>query len=285
MQRAPTTLTGGRWPVIGAGAHQRVGLGVTQRRNNSAFLLPSSPKSDTILGEVAMYISLDRLDIELSPRRGRARVLQTDHRSAVDLSAQSALSQLAILVRCLNPRREPRELDLFYIFADEPPPAIRRAVTIGGGHVLVGDFASVVETDVVPLEPDQAEVDRLANSAFEELAALLIAKNAATDAFGCLIAEEQRLAADGFPEETDESTFWPLVLELGALTARALLPTNGGSWSFDATANGTLPFVYRCSFRGELATVNPLGKALKLLRAKGDGEEPSVLVRMLAASP
>jgi hypothetical protein len=232
-----------------------------------------------------MYCSLDRLDIELMPRQGRARGLQTDHRNASEMLAHTALSQLAILVRCLNPRREQRELDLFYNFAHEPPPAIRRAVTVGAGHVLVGDATSVVDTDVAALEPDQAEVDTLANTAFEELAALLVAKNGASDALGCLIAEEKRLATRGFPEESDESTFWPLVLELGALTARAIHATNGGSWSFDNAAKGTLPFVYRCPFRGELATVNPLGKALKLLRAKGGGEEPSALVRVLAGSP
>lgn len=232
-----------------------------------------------------MYCSLDRLDIELKPRNGRARIIQTDHRTTDELLAQPALSQLAVLIRCLNPRREERPLDLFYNFAHEPPAVVRRAVQIGAGHVLVGDDLAFVEADVTPLVPDQTEVDSVANAAFRELASQLIVQHAAPDALRCLVAMEGRLLAGGFPEETDESAFWPLVLELGALTAHAISVTNGGSWSFDVAATGTLPFVYRCSFKGELATVNPLGKALKLLRAKGGGEEPSALVKALAASP
>lgn len=50
-------------------------------------------------------------------------------------------------------------------------------------------------------------------------------------------------------------------------------------------APGTLPLKYRCSFEGDTATANPLGKALKFLREKGGGDEPSSLVRMLRSRP
>jgi hypothetical protein len=199
------------------------------------------------------------------------------------MAAAPALSQLMVLIRCLNPRRRHPELDLFYNFAHEPSPSIRRALEAGGAHWGVGDDTSFVDADIVHRDPDAAGVDAFANAAFDELAESLMSA-ADSDPFRCLRAVEARLVSAGFPDESDEASFWSTVLELGALSARAIRATNAGSWTFDPAFQGTLPLSYVCTFNGDPATVNPLGKALKFIVAKGDGEEPSALVRMLASS-
>jgi hypothetical protein len=231
-----------------------------------------------------VYCSLDRSDIELEPRNGRSRVVQTDHRTVTEMMVRPTLSQIIVLIRCLNPRRVHRELDLFYNFAHEPPPSIRRALDAGAGHLWVGDDASFLDADIARRDPDPASIDAFANAAFDELADGLISEPTNCDPFRCLTSMEGRLVGAGFPEQSDEESLWPTVLELGALSARAIRLTNGGSWTFDPGAKGTLPLSYICTFNGEPATVNPLGKALKFICAKGGGEEPSALVRMLAAS-
>ncbi|WP_438025640.1 hypothetical protein [Sorangium sp. So ce233] len=117
------------------------------------------------------------------------------------------------------------------------------------------------------------------------LAREIVAGSAATEPLGALELLELKIVRAGFPEEDDVAAFWTAILELGALAGAAIGASNGGAWFHDATGQGTLPFKYRCFFRGEMATANPLGKALKFVREKGDGEEPSSLVRTLGSSP
>lgn len=232
-----------------------------------------------------MYISLDCIDVTLEPKDGRERAIQTDHRSAAEIAARPALSTIIGLIRCLNPRRAYGELELFYNCLREPPTFLRDSIAACGARLWIGDDPAILAQSVPPAELDESAVTRLANDAMRELARELVAVSVASDPLGTLELLELKISESGFPEETDVATFWTAILELGALAGAAIGTSNGGAWFHDLTGQGTLPLKYRCSFRGEMATANPLGKAVKFLREKGDGEEPSFLVRALGSSP
>ncbi|WP_437949675.1 hypothetical protein WME98_01710 [Sorangium sp. So ce296] len=124
----------------------------------------------------------------------------------------------------------------------------------------------------------------------QELARELVARELVEDSpvpepLRALELLELEMARSGFPEEEEDvAAFWTAVLELGALAGAAVGASNGGAWFHDVAGQGTLPLKYRCFFRGEMAAANPLGKALKFIREKGGGEEPSFLVRTLVSS-
>ncbi len=232
-----------------------------------------------------MYISLDSIDLQLESKDGRERLIQTDHRAAREIAARPALSTIIALVRCLNPRRAYSEAELFYNCQHEPPAFLRDAVAACGARLWIGDEPAFLAQAFPTAVIDESAVDRLANGAMHKLAHELVAESAATEPLGALEVLELKMAQLGFPEEEDAAAFWTAVLELGALAGAAIGGSNGGAWFHDVAMQGALPLKYTCSFRGETATVNPLGKALKFLRGKGDGEEPSFLARMLGSSP
>ncbi|WP_437720550.1 Fic family protein [Sorangium sp. So ce861] len=232
-----------------------------------------------------MYISLDRIDVELESKDGRARVIQTDHRTAAEISARPALSTIVALIRCLNPRRAYGELELFYNCQHGPPAFLRDAVAACGARLWVGDDPAVLDQDLPQAAIDEGAVDRLVNGAMQELARELVEGSDANEPLGALELLEQGMARSGFPdEEEDVTAFWTSVLELGALAGAAVGASNSGAWFHDVAGQGTLPLKYRCAFRGEMAAANPLGKALKFIREQGGGEEPSFLVRTLRSS-
>lgn len=232
-----------------------------------------------------MYISLDRIDVQLEPKDGRERVIQTDHRSAAEMAARPAISTIAAMIRCINPRRMFDELDLFYNCQCEPPAFLRDVLAACGARLWVGDDPAIIDETVPQAAIDEGAVERLVNAAMQELARELVAGSAATEPLGALELLELKIARCGFPEEDDDAAFWTTILELGALAGAAIGASNRGAWFHDAAGPGTFPFKYRCSFRGEMATANPLGKALKFVREKGGGDEPSFLVRTLGSSP
>ena len=232
-----------------------------------------------------MYISLDRIDVQLESKDGRERMIQTDHRSLAEIAVRPSISIIIALIRCLNPRRAHGQLDLFYNCQYQPPAFLRDAVAACGAYLWVGDDPAILDQIVLRAAIDGSSVDRLANVAMHDLALELMTGSGATEPLRALELLELRMSKTGFPEEDDVAVFWTTILELGALAGAALVVSNNGSWFYDATGQGTLPLKYNCSFRGETATANPLGKALKFVRGKGDGEELSYLVKTLSSSP
>jgi hypothetical protein len=93
---------------------------------------------------------------------------------------------------------------------------------------------------------------------------------------------ELEIARAGFLDEDDPVSLWTTVIELGALSAQAIGAKNGGSWAYNAKAYSVLPLTYQSTYNGEPGAINPLGKALKFIREKGGGEQPSAFVRFLA---
>ncbi|NUO52805.1 MAG: hypothetical protein HOV80_28505 [Polyangiaceae bacterium] len=229
-----------------------------------------------------MYISLDRIDVQLSPRDGKPRLIQTDHRLASEVAERPGLSTIAALIRCLNPRRMYPDAEVFYSCAHEPPAFLREAVMLCGAAVVVGDDLSVVERPFHGRVGDAEEIDRVANAALDGLVGALLSDSTSSE-FGLLVKREAALFRDGFPSEDDDVRFWTAVLELGALAGSAVRMAKAGSWFYDREAIGTTPFNFRCSFDRGPATANLFGKAVKFLRACGGGDEPSALVKLLVA--
>ncbi|MFO0551634.1 MAG: hypothetical protein U0271_24825 [Polyangiaceae bacterium] len=235
-----------------------------------------------------MFLSLDRVDVQAELPDGRRLWVQTDHRTAEEIAATEALSTIAALIRCLNARRHAPsgvETVIAYSLRCEPPAFLRTAVERASGHVWLDRDPALLKQPIHPGSVDVEFVEALANASFIALAEEVAAGRRCASPMEALRAYEAELEANGFPEEDDESSFWRTILELAALTGRAIEQTNCGRWRYSPTTIGTLPLTFECSFNRERATANPLGKALKFLREKGGGDEPSAMVAMLAGAP
>lgn len=233
-----------------------------------------------------MYISLDRIDIELEAPQGQLRFLQTDTRTAAEIEARAGFSTIVGLVRCLNPRRMGGNVELLYYCEQEPPAFFQQLLQVSGSRLLVGEAAlATLNHTEPPGIPDLPAVQQLLQAAIRDLAQEVVSRLQADDALSALHLLEAQLERDGFPEQDNEIGFWCAVLELAALAGAAISTANGGQWWYDPDAKGSLPLIYRCRFQGDTANVNPVGKAMKFIVGKGDGEEPSYLVEMLAAAP
>ncbi len=217
-----------------------------------------------------MYSSLDRADIVVRGKDGREQYVQTDHRSAAEIEAERELSVVFALIRVLNPKRmvkegEP-EPDVIYGAMEEPPEFLRRAIRAAGGLIAVG-LGSQPLPDTSP-RPPLAEV---VAAAFADLARAVAAEYRVQLTVEGLRTLEETLAENvGDPEE-DEIGYWSSVVKLGAFAGEVLRASNGGRWQ--VSDSGTLPFSLVTTFEGNEATVNPLGKAIKLFE---NGEEDSV---------
>jgi hypothetical protein len=257
-----------------------------------------------------MYASLDRIDVVIGRDDGRKEYWQTDHRTAEEIEAQRPLSILFALVRLLNPRRgDDPDPVMVYSAAHPPPESLLRVLRATGALLTVGkDLKPRPVPDAAPhakaagsflgraigaargllggggaAKGDGAgSLDEIIQEAFSSLAREVAARHGVPLTVEGLHAVEDALAATAPDYEADETTYWTAVLELGALGGELIRATNGGRWVQVQT--GKLPLALSTRFRGQEATINPLGKAIKLF---ADGEEESVaaLVRVAQAEP
>ena len=86
---------------------------------------------------------------------------------------------------------------------------------------------------------------------------------------------EKAVSAEGV---RDEALYWSAVLMMGSLAGEAIRAAKGGRWA--VTRSGSLPFSFVTEFRGEEATVNPLGKAIKRF-ANGEEDSVSLLIDLI----
>ncbi|HEY1016385.1 MAG TPA: hypothetical protein VGE07_26990 [Herpetosiphonaceae bacterium] len=227
-----------------------------------------------------MYSSLDRIDITTAGENGRRWYIQTDHRSADEMAQATELSTVLALLRILNAQRladsEGAQGEIRYVVSSPPPAFMLRAIAAAGGR-------SFVDLDVPVAAPaDAPALDDLLQSAFAALAQRTAADLGVAISLEGLAAAELALTAEPVDPERDEIGYWGRILRLGALGGEVMRAANGGRWTIGGM--GTLPVVLATGFRGEQATVNPLGKVIKLL---ANGEEDSLvsLVRMIIGQP
>jgi hypothetical protein len=227
-----------------------------------------------------MYASLDRIDLISTGEDGRPWYIQTDHRSAEEITQAAELSTVFALLRILNAQRlaESRGEDarISYVLSSPPPVFFPAVIAAAGGQL---------QLDLGAPESPPAEIpalDDLLQDAFAALAERTAVDHAVPLDMAGLAAVELALTADSIDAEEDEIGYWTTVVTLGALAGEVMRTANGGHWV--AGGSGTLPLVLSTRFNGEDATVNPLGKAIKRL---AHGEEDSLvpLARLIISQP
>jgi hypothetical protein len=228
-----------------------------------------------------VFSSLDRIDIVLKEVEGRKQFVQTDHRTAGEVEEEPELSVLFALIRILNPKRmaEPGtpEPVVMYAARERPPEFLRKAIRAAGGLITLGPG-----TQPEPDEGDTPPLDEVIQSAFLNMARAVAAEYRVRLTPAGLAAVERALAGSAGDPEGDEIGYWSAVVKLGSFGGEVIRASNGGRWLVVAT--GSLPFALSTRFRGEEATVNPLGKAIKRF---AHGEEDSVLslVNLIRSQP
>lgn len=229
-----------------------------------------------------MFSSLDRVDIVLKPGAdGRKQFVQTDHRRATEIEQERELSALFALVRVLNPKRmvdvSAPEPVVLYSVQERPPEFFRRVIHAAGGRLVIGDgLEQEAEEGPPPL------LDEVIESAFAGLSRAVAAEYGVSLTLNGLETVEAKLAELAGDPEEDEYAYWSAVLKLGSFGGEVIRASNGGRWK--VSDSGSLPLVLTTRFRGEEATVNPLGKAIKRFT---NGEEDSVLtlVGLICSQP
>lgn len=223
-----------------------------------------------------MYASLDRIDIISTGEDGQPWYIQTDHRSAEEIAQTAELSTVFAVLRLLNARRlaesQGEEASISYVFSSPPPDFLIPVIAAAGGHVQIGLAAPAPQPEEIP------DLGALLQDAFAALARRTAADHAVPLSLDGLAAAEQALTADPIDAEEDTIGYWTTVVSLGALAGEIMRAAKGGHWV--TGGQGTLPVVLATQFGDEEATVNPLGKAIKLL---ANGEEDSLvpLVRLI----
>lgn len=221
-----------------------------------------------------MYSSLLKVDIVLD-EKGRAVLVQTDHRDRAEVERELELSVIFALTRLLSPLR-----------SDEWKGASVRYVAIGELHptlaTVIASTGQAAESSGKPFDlsgvTKRAPAD-LANDAFVGLAAKVIARERISlDAEG-LAAFEARIAAAPPKVEEDEIAYWTTVAELAAVTGEVLRSKHGGRWTDDARNMSEIPFL----FESGTTLVNPVGKACRFI-AHGEPQSPRQLLMMLEES-
>jgi hypothetical protein len=218
-----------------------------------------------------MFSSLDRIDIVLKEKAGRKQYVQTDHRTAEEIEQEPELSVLFALVRILNPKRMAEEGEpepvVLYSAMNPPPEFLRRAIRAAGGLLTIGR-----STDPEPEEGVAPPLEEVIASAFANLARAVATEHGVELTLEGLEAVESALAESAGDPDDDEIAYWSAVMKLGSFGGELIRTTNGGRW--EVVDSGSLPFALSTRFRGEEATVNPLGKAIKRF---ANGEEDSLV--------
>jgi len=229
-----------------------------------------------------VFSSLDRVDIVLKPGSdGRQQFVQTDHRTAAEIEQERELSALFALVRVLNPKRMAEagapEPVVLYWAQERPPEFFRRVIHAAGARLVIGNGPEPEAEEGPP-----PSLDEVIESAFAGLARAVAAEHGVYLTSKGLESVEAKLAdLAGDPEE-DEYAYWSAVLKLGGFAGEVIRASNGGLWK--VTDSGSLPFALTTRFRGEQATVNPLGKAIKRF-TNGAGDSLVTLVRLICSQP
>jgi hypothetical protein len=229
-----------------------------------------------------VFSSLNRVDIVLKPGPdGRRRFVQTDHRTAAEVAQEPELSAVFALVRILAPRRlaEPGEPEPLVIYSarERPPESLRQVIHAASGQLVIGD-------DLQPLveEAGSPPLEEVIEAAFANLARAVAAEHNAPLNLAGLEAVERSLADSAADPEEDEVAYWSAVVKLGSFGGEIMRAANRGQWI--VPDSGSLPFALLTRFRGEQATVNPLGKAIKRF-TNGEGDTLVALVNLICSQP
>ncbi len=234
-------------------------------------------------GAFFMYLSLNRIDIELAAEGGRTPVLQTDHRQASEIAETRWASTIAALIRCLAPGRHDEKMFVIYGMEHRPPPFFEAVLAAASARFWLSSQLEELKKPWEPPALNEERVSELFNEAAQHLTEQLLRATEETDPFLLLKKLEKDFETDGFPSEDNETAYFTALLQLGILAGESIRRATGGVWQYSRSTTSTFPFIFSGFFRGEPATINPLGKSMKFLDAKGGGDEPSLLVRAIVS--
>jgi hypothetical protein len=166
---------------------------------------------------------------------------------------------------------------VFYSTVQSPPEFLRVVIHAAGGRLMIGN-----DCRPVPDSGEPMALEQVVKSAFANLAqAVANEYDVPLSSDGLALLERAIADAVGIAEQ-DEAAYWSAVVKLGCFGGEVLRESNGGHWM--VVDSGSLPFALSTRFRGEQATVNPLGKVIKLF-ANGDGDSLVELVNIIRSHP
>lgn len=221
-----------------------------------------------------MFSTLDKIDFAYTGRDGRTHWMQTDHRPPDEIEAEPEISLIFALIRLIGPQQakpvEGSEPVIEYMCTLQPPEFLRAAIAATGASLLVEELVPL------PYAGELEDPETIADRAFGSLAARLSGQLGLNATLAALPELESRLPA--LSPEADEYAYWRTVVQFGALVAEGIRAEVGGRWRVRHDL-GTLPFVFVVGSDSETPlTLNPLGKAIKLLQ---NGPEQDSLAQFL----
>lgn len=235
-----------------------------------------------------MFSSLDRMDMELATNYvGLRHFIQTDHRTREEIEENPELSALFALIRILNPQRlteegGPEPIVTYLLTEMDPPPFLEKVIRIAGGQLQLGmELMNPLSIKPKTEKISGDDLRELIQKIMLELA-LATAKKYSLPLTAEGLANLESLLTQTEKNEDQEFEYWSAVLELGCFAGEVIRQTKGQEWVlYD---EGTLPLALLSPFQDGIATVNILGKAIKLFMY---GKEDSVvtMARVLLSAP
>ncbi|HUJ62549.1 MAG TPA: hypothetical protein VLX92_28805, partial [Kofleriaceae bacterium] len=223
-----------------------------------------------------MYCSIDKIDLA-AQIDGRPIAVQTDHRGRADIEADPELTQLFAMARVLNARTQLADdghpdAAVHYVIGEEPPAALREALTAVGGTIERADRRRSIEA----LGPaSEIAVAEIADRCFARLAQRVKQRVGSRDlAIALRMLEDQTIANP--PPRGDEVGYWSRVLELAALAGELLRAKYPGMWV--QTDRALVPFGFQLAAGS--AVMFPTNRAQRVIE---DGRDESLFKLLIAA--
>jgi hypothetical protein len=153
-----------------------------------------------------MYCSIDKIDLAANVD-GKPIALQTDHRTRDEIDDDPELSALFAMARIVNARAQLADdghpgAAVHYVVSDDPPVALREALTAAGGTIERADREGLEWLGV----PSEHDVGVIADRCMVALARRAAARVGSRDlAMALRMLEDQTLADP--PAHDDEEAY------------------------------------------------------------------------------
>ncbi len=218
---------------------------------------------------------LDVVDLFYETADGVIHCEQIEARRATQMERELALNVLYAAARTLNARRmapEGKELDVCYLFVEEPPARIAEAIRAAGGRLQVREGRS--DPMDTRREVQTGRLIEIVEDAFAELADETSREHGVTFDLDGLRRLQQSIAAEASSDEAQ----WEGAMRLGGFGGELVRRQRGWGWGLSEV--GIFPFGIVFRSDGREGVANVLDRALRFLRGK---EDVATLVERLLA--
>lgn len=220
---------------------------------------------------LAMYSSLQRIDIVATREDGRPLLVQTDHRDEDEVDNTLEISTIFALTRLLLPKRSSHAHGVVrYVSMGTLHPELMKVIASCDGEAEA-EGAQVDLSDVTREAPQD-----LADRAFSALGKKVLEREGLpTNEQGLRALCESVLGRAN--EDEDEIGYWTHVVELAAATGEVVRALHGGRWVDDPDRFSDIPFLLRLG-TDDGSMLNLVGKSVKFFH-HGEPESPVYLLR------